>query len=310
VSAVRVLEVDGLVKSYRSGGRTVAAVQGVSFSLDEGQILAFLGPNGAGKTTTIKMIAGLIEPTRGRVTVQGRDPSRDRRAACSIGAVLEGSRNIYWRLTPLENLEYFGALRGMNARTSRARGMELLERFRLADRRDMPVMSLSRGMQQKVAIAVSVLHDPPLLLLDEPTLGLDVHAAEEVKRLVREMAAEGRAILLTTHHLSVAEEISDRVAVIRDGRLVVQGQMQQVLSAYGSSSYRIHVDGVLAPEQHRALQRLEVEMDGDSLLYSGSAAGLYEVLRALEPLELVSVSRDQKSLADVFMELTYERSGA
>jgi ABC-2 type transport system ATP-binding protein len=310
VSGIPVLQVQDLEKTYRSGGRTVRAVRGVSFSLEEGQILAFLGPNGAGKTTTIKMIAGLVQPTRGRVTVAGRDTFRDRRAATSIGAVLEGSRNVYWRLTPLENLEYFGALRGMSAGAARTRGMELLERFGLADRSAVPVMSLSRGMQQKVAIAVSVLHRPRLLLLDEPTLGLDVQAAEEVKRLVREMAGEGRSIVLTTHHLSVAEEIAQQVAVIRDGGLVVHGGMREVLSGFGGASYRVEFEGALQPAQRAALLRLETQLDGGSLVYSGSAEGLYEVLRLLEPLELVSVSRDHKSLTDVFLELTCEASRA
>ena len=306
---MKVLEVVDLVKSFTSGGRTVAAVQGVTFSVDAGEILAFLGPNGAGKTTTVKMIAGLVEPTSGRVRVRGLDPTRDRAAAAFIGAVLEGSRNVYWRLTPQENLEYFGALRGMPRRQARSRGLELLERFGLADRRHVPVRSFSRGMQQKVAIAVSVLHEPRLVLLDEPTLGLDVHAAEEVKRLIRELAAEGRAILLTTHHLSVAEEISHRVAVIRDGRLVVQGGMSEVLAEFSTMAYRVVFQGPAHPEQLAALARLKVEVSGDAVVYLGAPAGLYEVLQILHPLELVSVSRDQKSLTDVFLQLTHQGTG-
>jgi ABC-2 type transport system ATP-binding protein len=306
---MKILEVVDLVKTFTTDGSTVPAVRGVTFGVDAGEILAFLGPNGAGKTTTIKMIAGLVEPTRGKVRVGGLDPSRDRAAAASIGAVLEGSRNVYWRLTPQENIEYFGALRGVPRRVARARGLELLERFGLADRRHVPVRSFSRGMQQKVAIAVSVLHEPSLLLLDEPTLGLDVQAAEEVKRLIRELAAEGRAILLTTHHLSVAEEISHRVAVIREGRLIVQGGMREVLADFSTMAYRVVFRGTPHPEQLAALARLQVEVSGETVVYLGAAAGLYEVLQILHPLELVSVSRDQKSLTDVFLQLTQQATG-
>ncbi|HEX8274255.1 MAG TPA: ABC transporter ATP-binding protein [Longimicrobiaceae bacterium] len=304
------LLVDNLVKTYRTGGRTIEAVQGVSFEIAAGGIFAFLGPNGAGKTTTIKMIAGLVEPTRGKVLVSGRDPHRDREVGRQIGAVLEGSRNIYWRLTPEENLEYFGALRGLSFRVARQRGLELLDRFGLADRRGMPVRALSRGMQQKVAIAVAVLHEPSLLLLDEPTLGLDVRASEEVKRLVRELAGEGRAILLTTHHLTVAEEIADEVAVIQNGKLIVQGGMQDVLASFSDTSYRITYQGSLQAAQVRDLARFQTEVRGDSLIYLGSASGLYEVLQILYPLEIDSVTRDRKSLTDVFLELTHETSGA
>lgn len=307
---MRILEVTDLHKSYRTAGKTVDAVRGVSFHIDAGEVFSFLGPNGAGKTTTIKMIAGLIEPSRGSVTVAGMDPCREREAARQIGAVLEGSRNIYWRLTCLENLVYFGALRGVPAKVARVRGMELLERFGLADRRDTAVRTLSRGMQQKVAIAVSVLHQPRLVLLDEPTLGLDVRASEDVKRLVRELAAEGRAILLTTHQLTVAEEIGDQVAVIQDGRLVVKGGMASVLAGFSKSAYRVHFQGDLEPRQREALSHMQVEVNGESLLYFGNPEGLYELLAALQPLELVSVARDQASLTDVFLELTHEKAGA
>lgn len=305
---MRILKVEDLVKTYRSGGHAIKAVQGVSFEIEAGEIFAFLGPNGAGKTTTIKMIAGLVQPTDGGVLVAGRDPHREREAAREIGAVLEGSRNIYWRLTPEENLVYFGALRGLPLRRAQRRGLELLERFGLADRRSSPVRSLSRGMQQKVAIAVSVLHEPRLLLLDEPTLGLDVRSSEEVKRLIRELAGEGRSVLLTTHHLSVAEEISDRVAVIRDGRVVVKGGMRDVLSGFSDSSYRIQFQGSLRPSQLEQLARLQTEVNNSSLLYYGSSKGLYEVIQVLRPLEIMSVVRDRKTLTDIFLELTHEKT--
>ena len=173
----------------------------ISFDIKAGEKLGILGPNGAGKTTTIKMIAGLIYPDAGWVRIAGKDPHRQPDALRGVGAVLEGNRNLYWRLTPLENLEYFGVLRKLPRRMARQRGLELLERFELVDKQKEPVRKLSRGMQQKIAIAVALIHEPKLLLLDEPTLGLDVEAGETVKTLIRQVADSGCAILLTTHQL-------------------------------------------------------------------------------------------------------------
>lgn len=171
------LEVENLRKTFRSGSGDVEAVRGISLKIEEGIVLGFLGPNGAGKTTTIKMIAGLVRPDSGSIRVAGLNPHDGPEALRHIGAVLEGNRNIYWRLTPLENLEYFGVLKGMAAKVARAKGREILERFGLAEKMKSPVQELSRGMQQKIAIAVALVHEPSLLLLDEPTLGLDVEAA-------------------------------------------------------------------------------------------------------------------------------------
>ena len=163
------------------------------------------------------MIAGLIRPDAGKVEIAGKDPHQDPQALQGVGAVLEGNRNLYWRLTPLENLEYFGVLRQMPRKLAKTRGVELLKTFDLLEKRNVPVQKLSRGMQQKIAIAVALIHQPQLLLLDEPTLGLDVEAGETVKQLIRQVAAGGCAILLTTHQLNVAEALSDRVAIIRAG---------------------------------------------------------------------------------------------
>ena len=303
-----ILEVKDLFKTYRLS-RTIsehAAVRGISFGIAAGEILSFLGPNGAGKTTTIKMIAGLIKPTAGQITVAGLDPQSDRGAAREIGAVLEGNRNIYWRLTPQENLEYFGALRGLSRRVSRARGKTLLKRLGLSEQTRAEVRSLSRGMQQKVAIAVAVLHEPHLLLLDEPTLGLDPRSCDDVKRLVMELADEGRAVLLTTHQLDVAEEVSDRLALIRKGQLVVNGTMNDVLSADKGNAYTIRFKGLLSQKQLAALASKEIRIEGESLRVFGATAELYTIIEILKPIQIVSLSCERKRLSEVFLELAYE----
>jgi ABC-type multidrug transport system, ATPase component len=290
---MKVLEAHHLQKTYRQGGREVRAVVDVSLTLAAGEILAFLGPNGAGKTTTIKMIAGLIQPDAGTVCVLGRDPHRDPGTLAQVGAVLEGNRNLYWRMTPLQNLEYFGVLRGLSPRTARQRGLELLETFGLQEKQDVAVQTLSRGMQQKVAIAVALLHQPALLLLDEPTLGLDVESAQAVKSLIRQIAASGRAILLTTHQLDIAEALSDQVAVIERGIIIAQAPTQEMIRQFAGAagSYRIELEQKLDPSRAERLAQQGVEILGShQLRFSGSSETLYQVLEILKPLPLLRSS--------------------
>ena len=302
------LESEGLCKSYGRRKARFQAVRGVSLKIARGEVLAFLGPNGAGKTTTIKMIAGLIRPDVGWVKIAGQDPHREPEAHRGVGAVLEGNRNLYWRLTPLENLEYFGVLRGMSRREVRSRGLELLDAFGLLDKRKEPVQKLSRGMQQKIAIAVALIHRPQLLLLDEPTLGLDVEAGETVKKLVRQVAASGCAILLTTHQLNVAEELSDRVAIIRAGQIVAEQTTEDLIRQFSQgAAYRIEFEGELNEAKQRQVVALGASVDGQFIHYlpapEADSATLYKILRTLEPLPLLEVRQDRPDLTDVFLQL-------
>lgn len=296
------LQVQHLYKAYRAQGKITHAVQDVSLQIGAQQVLAFLGPNGAGKTTTIKMIAGLVLPDRGAVSIAGRDPHHDPQALRSVGAVLEGSRNLYWRLTPAENLEYFGVLRGLSRRVARQRSRVLLDRFELSHKSTTNVQKLSRGMQQKVAIAVALIHEPPLLLLDEPTLGLDVEATQTVKRLVREIASEGRAILLTTHQLDIAEELSDRVAIINQGKIVAEQSTQALLQQFSSAVYRVEMSAV--PDDRVAkLLDLGALVEGTTI-HIPDPTLLYPVLDILKPLPIVRLETERATLTDVFLKLT------
>lgn len=303
---MKVLEAHHLQKTYRQGGKEVRAVVDVSLAIAAGEILAFLGPNGAGKTTTIKMIAGLIQPDAGSVRILGRDPHADPGALAQVGAVLEGNRNLYWRLTPLQNLEYFGVLRGLSPRTARQRGAELLETFGLGEKRDVAVQTLSRGMQQKVAIAVALLHQPALLLLDEPTLGLDVEAAQAVKSLIRQIAASGRAILLTTHQLDIAEALSDQVAVIERGIIIAQAPTQEMIRQFAGAagSYRIELEQKLDPSRAERLSQQGVEiLSSHQLRFRGFSEALYQVLEILKPLPLLRIKREEADLTHIFLKL-------
>jgi ABC-2 type transport system ATP-binding protein len=298
----RILDAQNLRKSYKQGGKTLEAVRGVSLTLDPGEVLAFLGPNGAGKTTTIKMIAGLLEPDAGEVQILGINPHRRPIALREVGAVLEGSRNLYWRLTPMENLVYFGVLRGLTRRRAKVRAAELLAQFELEHKRNAAVQTLSRGMQQKVAIAVALVHEPRLLLLDEPTLGLDVEATEAVKLQIRAIAAAGRGVLLTTHQLEVAEALSDRVAIIRDGGLIAEASTKELIREFSGTSYRISLEGPLSEEQRSKLRELDVAFDEPQVYVQGEGL-LYGVIDVVRPVPIGQIKKDEADLTAVFLKL-------
>ena len=297
------LRVNGLRKSFGSGGRRVEAVKGIDLELQPGEVLAFLGPNGAGKTTTVKMIAGLIRKDGGSVRVAGRDPEKDVRALRQIGVVLEGNRNLYWRLTAQENLEYFGILKGLARAEARRRGAELLARLELSQKRRTPVRLLSRGMQQKLALAVAFVHSPDLLLLDEPTLGLDPEAAEVVKGMIRQIVADDRAVLLTTHQLGVAEEIAHRVAIIKDGEILTEATTAELLKRFSGKAYRVFLEAEVDAERRRRLEALGAWCNNGHVEYMGGPEGVYSVLETLRPLPIIKVEKDQANLNGIFLKL-------
>ena len=206
-------------------GNTVAetstAVDAISFSIRRGEIFGLLGPNGAGKTTTIRMLCTLLEPTSGMATVNGYDGSRQpNMVRQNLGAVLTGERSIYWKLTGRENLEYFAALYHIPPTIARQRIAQLLDRLDLTGKADELVERYSTGMKQRVAIARALLANPPVLLLDEPTTGLDPQSARNLRELIQEIKQEGRTILLTTHYMEEADQLSDRVGIIDLGRII------------------------------------------------------------------------------------------
>jgi ABC-2 type transport system ATP-binding protein len=199
----------------------LTAVDGVSFVISTGEIFGLLGPNGAGKSTTIRMLCTLLEPTSGTARMNGYDIVRQgNRVRRSLGTVLAGERSIYWKLTGRENLEYFAALYHIPPKVARRQVEALLERMELSHRADELVEKYSTGMKQRIAIGKALLARPPILLLDEPTLGLDPQAARMVRRLISDLRQEGHTILLTTHYMEEADQLSDRIGIIDQGHII------------------------------------------------------------------------------------------
>ncbi len=257
----------GLLSRRGNGTRTLVAVDGISFSVTAGEVFGLLGPNGAGKTTTIKMLCTLLTPTSGTARVAGHDVVKEAtKVRAALGTVMTGERSVYWKLTGRENLAYFAALYRIPSRQARPRIAELLERMELTARANELVEKYSSGMKQRLALARALLAAPPILLLDEPTVGLDPQAARALRELIGSLRHEGRTVLLTTHYMAEADALCDRVAIIDRGRIIAldsPASLKQSLKA-------------------KEAIRMEVQ---------GSPNGLEDALRALTTVESVSAKQ-------------------
>lgn len=305
------IEIESLSKTYYKRNKSVTkAVDNLNLSVPAGQVFGFLGANGAGKTTTIKMICGLVTPTTGRVHVNGYDVAREHSMAMrQIGAVLEGTRNVYWRLTAWQNLLYFGRLKGCRGEGLKVRAEQLLRELDLWERRNDSIRTFSRGMQQKVAIACALISDPPIILLDEPTLGLDYQASRTVKEWIAKLAHDqGKTVVLTTHQLDMAQSLCDRVAIIRKGQLLADQPLKDLLHLFHQEYYEIKVKGHLSSHETRWFDGLNICTENGDTILSGAIEdqealhGHLTKVRDLS-LPLLSISRMEPNLEDVFTRL-------
>jgi sodium transport system ATP-binding protein len=218
------IQCTSLTKKF--GGFT--AVDQVTFEVGNGEVFGLLGPNGAGKTTTMRLLSTLLKPTSGTATVAGYDLLREpQKVRASIGVLPEDS-GLYDRLTPREHLRYYGKLHRMPEDILRKRSDELLDIMELEDRADTKVGDFSKGMKQKVALLRAFIHDPPVLLLDEPTAGLDVMSARSIHGFVERFRKEGKAIMISTHNMTEAQKLCDRIAIIDHARIVAVGTVAEL----------------------------------------------------------------------------------
>ena len=305
------IEIESLSKTYYKRNKpTTKAVDNLNLSVPVGQVFGFLGANGAGKTSTIKMICGLVIPTKGRICVNGFDVAREHSMAMrQIGAVLEGTRNVYWRLTAWQNLMYFGHLKGCKGKELKNRAEQLLHELDLWERRNDSIRTFSRGMQQKVAIACALISDPSIILLDEPTLGLDIQASRTVKEWIAKLSREqGKTVVLTTHQLDMAQALCDRVAIIRKGQLLTDQPLTELLHLFRQEYYQIKVKGHLDSHESSWFDDLNICAENGHTILSGAIAnqdvlhGHLTKVRDLS-LPLLSVSRIEPNLEDVFTQM-------
>lgn len=291
------IEACELSKSYSARNGIVRALDGFSTRLFPGEILGLLGKNGAGKSTAVRALTGLLTPDRGSVNI---GTGGARRQAPTIGVTLEGARNLYWRLTPKENIEYFGALRGLSSRRAREAARRLLAQFELEGKADHPVQKLSRGMQQRVAIAAAMVHSPQILVLDEPTLGVDFEGTMILKRAILALRDEGRGIVLCTHQIDVAEELCDRIVIVKDGKVVAQAVTEELVRHFAADAYEIQVEGTLSEAQIVDLNAQGAQVEHNRIRFRGEPSHMYTILQTLSPLPLTRLTRQDVGLQFAF----------
>jgi len=319
-----VVEAENLRRTYRTTTGTirrrsleVEAVRGVSFEIGEGELFGLLGPNGAGKTTTIKMLITLLIPTSGSARVLGHDVVKDAQwVRRRIGYVFGGDRGLYERLSGLDNLRYFAELYAVPAREQKGRIAELLELVGLTGREKERVEGYSRGMRQRLHIARGLLHDPPVVFLDEPTIGVDPVGARELRATISSLTQAGKTVLLTTHYMFEADQLCDRIAVIAKGRIVAEGTPQQLKDRVADGSVvEVEVYGIedAAVERLRALSGVTAvaveEHEQAQLLVVQTAPGrelTHVILSHLDGASVGRVTSRAPTLEDAYVALVTE----
>src|SRR5436309_3705991 len=318
------IEAEKLRRTYKSTSgfarrrtKTIEAVRGIDFQVGEGELFGLLGPNGAGKTTTIKMLITLLIPTAGKARVLGYDVVESpREVRRRIGYVFGGERGVYERLSGYDNLRYFAELYGVPARIQKRRIEELLELVGLTGREQERAEGYSRGMKQRLHVARGLLHDPEVLFLDEPTIGLDPVGAREVRATIASLTEAGKTVLLTTHYMFEADALCDRIAVISKGSIVAEGTPADLKRGVGQGSvlevevYGVdeetieqvrRLGGVLAVsvEEREQAQVLVVQTQAEAELTSA-------ILGHLDGGQVGRISQREPTLEDAYVALVTE----
>ena len=303
-----ILVVENIVKKY--GGKTV--LKGISFKVYEGMIYGLLGPNGAGKTTLLNIIAGIINPTDGKVYVNGRDP-RDPKVRKYIGYCPQEPA-VYEELTGIENMMFYARLYGQNERDAKKKIKELLEKVGLYEHRNKKVAKYSGGMKKRLSLAITLLLDPLLLILDEPTTGMDPGMRRDVWEIIKELRDAGKAIVLATHYMDEADILSDKVAIINEGEIIAEDSPEELKLKYGPKSViKLELYEPLPEDVFRELMRLygkvyrenntiKIHVQNPDEIVPNIVATLYRYGVSLTALRVV-----KPTLEDVFLRLTGRR---
>ena len=302
------IAVKGLAKRFGE----VQAVADVSFEVRQGELFGFLGPNGAGKTTTINILTGLAKPDSGAIRIAGIDCTRNPKAAQHLVGIVPDESNLYPELTGFENLGFCAALYGMEKKEREVRARELLETFGLAKAADRRFAGYSKGMKRKLTIAAGIIHNPPLLFLDEPTTGIDVASARQIRQLIAEFNRSGKTIFLTTHYIEEAERLCGRIAFIVDGRIVrsdtVANLIQQVKEKHVVQIAASKSESALNDKLAAVFPHLGFQVLSDGLIRVESTAPIHvgPLVRFLEDqgAEVMEARRMRPSLEEVFVRVT------
>ncbi|MFA6977342.1 MAG: ABC transporter ATP-binding protein [Mesotoga sp.] len=296
-----------LVKKYGS----FEALKNISLSIGNGDLYCLLGPNGAGKSTLIRILTGLMKPTSGNVRVSGMDLSSEvREIRQKVGLVSERVI-LYDRLTPVENLLFFASMLGVGRKAALKRIYDLLEKVDMLDWKNKPVRIFSTGMKQRVNFIRALLHDPEILFLDEPTLGLDPHSTRTIRNMVRELNESGITIILTTHVMGEAENIAKSVGIMHRGELISSGKLEDIQGSLKKDRVTVTVkdSSVFSFEKIEGYQS-ETRVDGVVKIDFQPGWTIENILPAVlrMKLEVIDIEQKKPSLEDVFVKLTGESS--
>ncbi len=316
------VEVNNIKKTYemtRKNGffrrekMKLLAINDVSFKIDEGEIFGLLGPNGAGKTTIVKILSTLLLPDEGQIAIGGFDLSEHMKIKKMIGVDFGNPRSLYWRLTAKENLELYGRIYGISRSKLPSRIDELLELVGLEDRANLRVETFSRGMIRRLQIARAIIHEPRLLLLDEPTLGLDVDIAKDIRRFIDKVLVDEKqySVLLTTHNLSEAQRLCDNILIINKGKEVARGTPKELYDRFGLSE-RMEVK--ISPKTESNLKELVgnypyKRVDGSLVVFLPTSGNqLHSFLsKVIESgHEINSVEKTTLEFEEIFMKIIEE----
>ncbi|MFP4535683.1 MAG: ABC transporter ATP-binding protein [Spirochaetaceae bacterium] len=307
------IRVSSLSKSFDR----VHAVRGVEFEVGKGELFGFLGPNGAGKTTTINMLTGLARADAGKIRISGIDCTKNPKAAQHLMGVVPDESNLYPELTGFENLAFCGALYGMKKAERERRARELLERFGLTEAAERKFAGYSKGMKRKLTIAAGIIHSPEILFLDEPTSGIDVASARQLRRLISDLNSEGTTIFLTTHYIEEAERLCSRIAFIVSGSIERIDTVEQLMSEYQNrrimhfelSSADQELCSRLAlefPDLHcRIDSRNEIRVESSKTIRVGPLVRFFED----QGFEICEARKVRPSLEEVFVKITGIEAG-
>jgi ABC-2 type transport system ATP-binding protein len=288
------------------------AVDGVNLNVRAGEVLALLGPNGSGKTTTVRMLTSILRPTRGWARVAGFDVVKQADQVRASVGVLTEHHGLYSRMPAAEYLDFFGQLYGIDLATRRKRADQMLEEFGLAPFRHRRVGKFSRGMQQKLSLARTLLHEPPVLLLDEPTSSMDPESARLVRDAIQALRSSDRAIILCTHNLSEAEKLADKIAIIRYGLIIVQGTPQELKQKMlGPAVYEVRFGFSQSIDRLSLPNDLQVSARGENWLRYHTSQPEFDnplVLQHLlnQGLKVISLEEVPRSLEQIYLQVMNE----
>ena len=306
--SVEIIKAEHLTKYYGN----FLAVDDISFSVDEGEIFGFLGPNGAGKTTTIRMLTGILKPSEGKIKIFGRDALKNMLDVKERMGIVPEMANPYIDLTAIQNLNLMGRLYGMKKKEIKERSEELLHLFGLYEKRDEKVRSFSKGLKQRLSLAMAMLSDPELLFLDEPTSGLDVMSARLIKKIIREENKNGKTIFMSTHNMNDANELCNRIGIINHGKIVTIDTPEKI-KKIGEEHTVIEFSLEPFKFDKKIVKGEKVEILGDKIkIYTKYVDDVVKKIvdyAEKEGMKIISLNTQKPSLEDVFVYLVGGKNG-